>query len=70
VSGQVEGEWCADDNKDVLEKLYRDDDFRPEKYNFGFGWRTPGHCLQGDAIVSLNRRLMVLPAKLLKEYNC
>jgi len=27
------GEWCSDDNRDILEKLYRDDDFRPEKYS-------------------------------------
>ena len=29
---RLKGEWCADNNREVLEKLYRDDHFRPEKY--------------------------------------
>jgi len=29
---RLKGGWCADDNRKILEQVYRDDDFRPEKY--------------------------------------
>jgi len=60
---RLKGEWCADDNRGVLEKLYRDDDFRPEKYS------TIEEATHSGASV-MAKRIEMLARRYLKQGNC
>jgi len=59
----LKGEWCADDNRDALEKLYRDDDFRPEKYS------TIEEATHSTAS-EMAKRIEMLARRYLKQGNC
>ncbi len=61
---RLKGEWCADDNREVLEKLYTDNNFRPEKYP------GLGNAMTNDGMNSLGSRIKKLANKYLKEGNC
>ncbi len=60
---RLEEEWCADDNKGVLEKLYRDDDFRPEKYGVI-------EKVTHSTASKMGRRIEMLAWRYFKQANC
>jgi len=60
---RLKGEWCADNNREVLEKLYRDDDFRPEKYS---NIEEATH----SAASEMAKRIEMLAQRYLKQGNC
>ncbi|MBA7663110.1 hypothetical protein ES703_71149 [subsurface metagenome] len=60
---RLKGEWCADDNRDVLENLYRDNDFRPEKY-------STIEDITHSAASEIAKRIELLAGRYLKQGNC
>jgi len=60
---RLKGEWCADDNRNVLEELYKDDHFRPEKYS---NIEEATHSTASE----MAKRIEMLAWQYLKQGNC
>jgi len=60
---RLKGEWCADDNRDVLENLYRDNDFRPEKY-------STIEDITHSTASEIAKKIELLAGRYLKQGNC